>query len=807
MTPHDFYNAVYSTAIGLGANDTQARLAAAQASEETGFGQHMVGNNLFGIKAGSTYTGPSVSAGTQEEYAGQTVNENANFRSYPGFEDSVRDYLGFIQSNFPDAWSAPSFTDAVQGLNTGVYGKYATRSAYGQHVKAIDGKYGALQYAQEPQNVPTPYGPNDLVDLAGVPNDVIPVADQNFVNADPQFAFAQNPANVPSPEAKPDMPLGGGLLTAFQENPEYSTPFDSILSPSNEWGVINGVAPALNPTVNQWDQVASAPPVSAQMDSVTASGLLGATPALTANATANPMMSLEASGLFGTNPGLSANATVSGLPEVASVSSRMGVADPGFDNSRFDGMPVSVATDFDTGRFADPAPATFDQSRFAGLLDPTTNTQSFMDQPAAAPTAANLGGFPDAYAAQRGPSTGLLSAEMGQRLADIQRQIQNPAMQAPAVTPSYDVAASGLLGGTPALSAQAVANVAAPTAGLLDGMPQQSAPGVFSAYDGARMMAASQAQAQRDLANALSAPMLSQATTNTIPAMATPTNPTAIDPMVAMDAQPASTFDPASLTAPADIARSVQSVYTPSVPSISQTLEKSPGLLSAPGSVLAASPEFTNYTVANSIIGPQPIQQNGFLSGFPDAAVNGTIEPATVNDVVAAPSMDTFQSSTTVDGPATTPALEQQQEQVQQQTVSTPSATQAIAPSQAVKPAGLLQQPAQQQEPQGILGSIANSFQGLLGQPSYSVDPIGSGVQAAYSIWGGGQPIGAQAVATDGQRITSLPGGLTAVTNKYGVTTAFDSTGKGYSVWGGLFDHDTSPTPGGYGASGGYAPS
>ena len=457
MSPHDFYNAVYSTAIGLGANDVQARLAASQASEETGFGQHMVGNNAFGIKAGSNYTGPSVSASTEEEYNGNTVREQANFRAYDDFTGSVKDYLSTIQSNFPDAWSASTFEDAVQGLNTGVYGKYATRAAYGKHITAIDGKYGGLQYAQNPANVPAPYGPNDYVDLTGLPNDVVPVADQNFVNSDPAFAFAQNPSNVPTPGARPNIPTAG-LLSAFQPNEEYNSPFDAVMTApkevaSNEWGVINGVGPVYTPTVNQWEDVASAPPVQAPMDSVTASGLLGATPALTANAAANPMMSLAAEGLLGTTPGLSANATVSGLPEVASVSSRMGIAEPGFDQSRFDGSTVSVANDFDPGRFA--SPAAFDQSRFGPSIDVATNTQSFMDQPTTSAAPANLGSFPEGYAAQRGPTTGLLSADFQSLQGNTERQLQNPSLLAPTPTPQLDVAATGLLSGNMPLAAQA----------------------------------------------------------------------------------------------------------------------------------------------------------------------------------------------------------------------------------------------------------------------------------------------------------------------------------------------------------------
>ena len=943
MGPNDFYNAVYSTAIGLGANDVQARLAAAQASEETGFGQHMVGGNLFGIKAGSTYTGPSVTASTEEEYNGNTVRENASFRAYNSLEDSVRDYLGMIQSNFPDAWSAPTFSDAVAGLKTGVFGAYATRSAYPQHITAIDKKYGSLQYAQNPSNVPTPYGPNDQVDLTGLPNDVVPVADQNFVNSDPAFAYAQNPDNVPTPTARPNIPTGG-LLTAFQANPDYNTPFDTVLTTREDdtrtgtWGLNRDVAPALIPTVETWSDMASAKPVQAPMDSVTASGLLGATPALTADAKANPMMSLAATADLGGSPGLLANAAVSGLPDIATVSSRMGLAEPDFDQSRFDGDGVSVATDFDPSRFGDPVNAAFDQSRFGppsidyatntqsfsdqpamaanlgsfpgglmaqrevapaaefdqsrfgpSLVDPATNTASFVDQPAAP---AQIASFADAYTAQRGPTTGLLSADFQSLVGNTERQLQDPASLAPMVAPQtamMNVPATGLLAGNAPLAAQATVSGLPQVASVSDRMGIAE-PG----FDMGRFDAVSPTVTEIDASRfstpaktsriGTSLPGLNDMarmdpltgaidpTTNTQSFMDQPSNlgsfpdamaaqrgaptgllsadmqtvqgnverqlqnPSSLAPMVAP--QTAMMSVPATaglLGVPGLEAQATVPALTAQTPAVDQTTTGSvtPGLLS-PTSIAAANVPISSTMTPNRILPSQPVQQNAFVDSFPTAVANNTIEPATVNDVVAAPTLDTMQvseqpsiasESATVEGPATTPAVEQQTQQTTRATTTTPSNTVA-ARTTPTQNKGLLSGLLSKEAAMlgtiggvtmgpigGLIGALAGQqvarnggVSGLLSGGSFSppTTQMAGGINNIASIYGGSQPPGTYATASNGAKITAQPGGYTTYENKYGVVEAIGPDGKISSYFGGGYDPNDPNDPESSTSSGGF---
>jgi hypothetical protein len=266
------------------------------------------------------------------------------------------------------------------------------------------------------------------------------------------YAYAQNPANVPTPYSPSDL-TNNSLLSAFSPTTQSENPFSSILTgkePAN-WGANPNVAPALIAPVETWSNMASANPVKSPLGSVQASGDLSLFPGLNATATANPLLSAPASATLGTNPGLSASATVSGFPDVATPSSRMGIAEPGFDNSRFDGAAPSVATGFDPGRFGPVDTAAFDASRFGpSTINPATNTQSFTNP---APTPANLGSFPGAYEAQRGPTRGLLSADAMTVQGMAEKQLaENIAARS---VPSLNVPAAGLLSANSPLSAQA----------------------------------------------------------------------------------------------------------------------------------------------------------------------------------------------------------------------------------------------------------------------------------------------------------------------------------------------------------------
>jgi flagellar protein FlgJ len=81
-------------------------LLVAQSALETGWGKHVMTRpdgssafNLFGIKAGSGWSGDTVSKPTLEFRNGVMQTEIAHFRAYASAGDSLKDYVNFIQSN------------------------------------------------------------------------------------------------------------------------------------------------------------------------------------------------------------------------------------------------------------------------------------------------------------------------------------------------------------------------------------------------------------------------------------------------------------------------------------------------------------------------------------------------------------------------------------------------------------------------------------------------------------------------------------------------------------------------------------
>ncbi|MGN7959125.1 glucosaminidase domain-containing protein [Agrobacterium radiobacter] len=157
----DFYNEVYGYAKDAGLNDTQAHLAASQASLETGFGKSVAGNNYFGVKAGSSWNGPTKDVRTWEEVGGKRQNITDRFRAYEHPVQSLRDWASTVGNRWSSAMSAPTFAEAVSALGAGKKGGYATDSKYGSKLNSIQSTYGkdvGLLNAIAPdiRSVPTP---------------------------------------------------------------------------------------------------------------------------------------------------------------------------------------------------------------------------------------------------------------------------------------------------------------------------------------------------------------------------------------------------------------------------------------------------------------------------------------------------------------------------------------------------------------------------------------------------------------------------------------------------------------------------
>nr|BBJ04294.1 peptidoglycan hydrolase FlgJ [Marinobacter nauticus] len=120
------------------------RLMVAQAALETGWGRHMIKGdgdqasfNLFGIKADSRWGGDAVTITTTEFRGGVPMKERADFRAYPDYEASFRDYVDFLHSNprYRDVLSSADqpevFADKLQEAG------YATDPEYGSKIRRI----------------------------------------------------------------------------------------------------------------------------------------------------------------------------------------------------------------------------------------------------------------------------------------------------------------------------------------------------------------------------------------------------------------------------------------------------------------------------------------------------------------------------------------------------------------------------------------------------------------------------------------------------------------------------------------------
>lgn len=114
------------------------------AALETGWGKHELkvtdgssSNNLFNIKAGSTWKGKTVEKDVVEYVNGKPVNSVEKFRAYDSPEESFADYANLLSSN--PRYSGTLNQDAegfVRGLQQG---GFATDPAYGDKLKRVIG--------------------------------------------------------------------------------------------------------------------------------------------------------------------------------------------------------------------------------------------------------------------------------------------------------------------------------------------------------------------------------------------------------------------------------------------------------------------------------------------------------------------------------------------------------------------------------------------------------------------------------------------------------------------------------------------
>ncbi len=118
------------------ASGVPAELILAQAALETGWGRNQIparnganSHNLFGIKAGAEWSGPTTEVQTTEYVDGQPVQRVESFRVYPSYEAAFNDYARLIVRNprYAGVVNAPSAQHAAYAMQRS---GYATDPAY-----------------------------------------------------------------------------------------------------------------------------------------------------------------------------------------------------------------------------------------------------------------------------------------------------------------------------------------------------------------------------------------------------------------------------------------------------------------------------------------------------------------------------------------------------------------------------------------------------------------------------------------------------------------------------------------------------
>lgn len=141
MSPADFIDQMLPGALASQRTaGIPASFTIAQAALETGWGARVRGNNLFGIKADKSWSGPTVDIPTHEVVNGRSVAIIDKFRAYDSWSSCIQDRANFYLKNpryakcFNEK-TGPGWARAVAAAG------YATDPTYAAKLIAImDGK-------------------------------------------------------------------------------------------------------------------------------------------------------------------------------------------------------------------------------------------------------------------------------------------------------------------------------------------------------------------------------------------------------------------------------------------------------------------------------------------------------------------------------------------------------------------------------------------------------------------------------------------------------------------------------------------
>jgi flagellum-specific peptidoglycan hydrolase FlgJ len=98
----DFVSRIYASAYEISEKTgMSAELIIAQAVQETGWGEKILTgtNNIFNIKADSSWTGKKKEFTVSEYVNGKVVLVTSSFRVYDSYEEAITDRVAFLKSN------------------------------------------------------------------------------------------------------------------------------------------------------------------------------------------------------------------------------------------------------------------------------------------------------------------------------------------------------------------------------------------------------------------------------------------------------------------------------------------------------------------------------------------------------------------------------------------------------------------------------------------------------------------------------------------------------------------------------------
>lgn len=114
------------------------------------------GNNLFGIKADISWTGPVIEINTQEFVNGQYITVVARWRVYDRWEDSILDHGKFLKENIryeqAGVFNAKNYKEQAEAL---LRAGYATDPNYSNKLCSMIESYSLDQYDNVQNNTQT----------------------------------------------------------------------------------------------------------------------------------------------------------------------------------------------------------------------------------------------------------------------------------------------------------------------------------------------------------------------------------------------------------------------------------------------------------------------------------------------------------------------------------------------------------------------------------------------------------------------------------------------------------------------------